>query len=54
MEQLRLSRPTILSALENLQDLDMVRERTGKERYRVYVYDRSVNILDEGTEPLAE
>jgi hypothetical protein len=30
----------------------MVRELTGKERYRVYVYDRYFNILDEGTEPL--
>ena len=54
MEQLSLSRPTILSALENLQGLDMVRELTGKERYRVYVYDRYFNILDEGTEPLPQ
>jgi len=52
MKRLSLTRPTILSALENLQGLGMVRELTGKERYRVYVYDRYFNILDEGTEPL--
>ena len=52
VKRLNLTRPTILSALENLQDLGMVRELTGKERYRVYVYDRYFNILDEGTEPL--
>jgi len=52
VKRLSLTRPTILSALENLQDLGMVRELTGKERYRVYVYDRYFNILDEGTEPL--
>ena len=52
VKRLNLTRPTILSALENLQDLGMVRELTGKQRYRVYVYDRYFNLLDEGTEPL--
>jgi hypothetical protein len=31
-----------------------VRELTGKERYRVYVYDRYFNILDEGAELLPQ
>jgi len=52
VKQLSLTRPTILSALERLQALGIVRELTGKQRYRVYVYDRYFNILDEGTEPL--
>ena len=52
VKQLSLTRPTILSALERLQALGIVRELTGKQRYRVYVYDRYFSILDEGTEPL--
>ena len=51
-EEISLSRPTITSALDNLQDLGIVREMTGKERYRVYAYDDYLDILDEGTEPL--
>ena len=53
-EEMAISRPTITSALENLQDLGIVREMTGKERYRVYAYDEYLGILHEGTEPLPE
>ena len=51
-EAMTISRPTIISALDNLRDLGIVREITGKDRYRVYVYDDYLAILDEGTEPL--
>jgi Fic family protein len=51
-EAMTISRPTIISALDNLRDLGIVREITGKDRYRVYVYDDYLTILDEGTEPL--
>jgi len=47
MELLGLARPNMLNALENLQDLDMVRKRIGKERCRLHVYDCCSNILDE-------
>jgi Mn-dependent DtxR family transcriptional regulator len=53
-EEMTISRPTITSALENLQDLGIVREMTGKERYRIYAYDEYLGILHEGTEPLPE
>jgi len=53
-ETMDISRPTITSALDNLQDLGIVREMTGKERYRVYAYDDYLGILDEGTEPLSK
>lgn len=52
--EMEISRPTITDALENLQELGIVREMTGKERYRVYAYDSYLGILDEGTEPLPE
>ena len=52
VEALSLTRPTIIAALERLQELGIVREVTGKERYRVYMYESYFNILDHGTEPL--
>jgi hypothetical protein len=38
--------------VENLETVGIVREITGKQRDRIYVYDRYVKILDQGTEPL--
>ncbi len=49
--QLQLTAPTVRSAIENLEKLGIVREITGKQRDRSYVYDQYVQILDEGTEP---
>jgi len=50
--QLRLTAPTIRSAVESLETLGIVREITGKQRDRIYLYDQYVRILDKGTEPL--
>ncbi len=50
--QLGLTPPTIRGAIESLETLGIVREITGKQRDRIYVYDRYLQILDEGTEPL--
>ncbi len=47
-----LTLPTIAKALEVLLDRKMVSETTGKKRNRVYRYDRYLEILNEGTEPL--
>lgn len=51
--QLNLSAPTVRKAMEALAELDIVREITGKQRDRIYMYDRYVSILDEGTQPLS-
>jgi len=51
--QLNLSAATVLKAMEALADLGIVREITGKQRDRIYMYDRYVSILDEGTQPLS-
>ena len=51
--QLSLSAPTVRKAMEALADLGIVREITGKQRDRIYIYDRYVSILDEGTQPLS-
>jgi Fic family protein len=50
--QLDLTPPTVRKAVENLEAVGIVREITGKQRDRIYVYDRYVKILDQGTEPL--
>jgi Fic family protein len=43
---------TVLSAMETLRTMGMVREITGKRRNRVYAYEKYMGILSEGTEPL--
>lgn len=47
-----MTTPTVGSAIESLETLGLVREITGKQRDRIYVYDPYVKILDEGTQPL--
>jgi predicted transcriptional regulator len=49
---LALSRPTVASSLAHLQKAGIVRETTGRQRGRAFVYDRYLALLNEGTEPL--
>jgi Fic family protein len=49
---LELTPPTIRAAIRDMEQLDIIREVTGKQRDRVYVYDDYIKILDEGTEPI--
>jgi Fic family protein len=49
---LALSRPTVASSLAHLVQAGIVRERTGRQRGRAFVYDRYLALLSEGTEPL--
>ena len=51
-QRLSMTTPTVGSAIESLETLGIVREITGKQRDRIYVYDPYVKILDEGTQPL--
>lgn len=50
--QLNLTAPTVRSAVESLETLGIVREISGRQRDRIYVYDHYVRILEQGTEPL--
>ncbi len=43
-----ISLPTILKALRYLQDIEIVREITGKARNKIYVYQKYLEILSEG------
>ena len=49
---LSLSRPTVTSSLTHLQQVGIVRETSGRQRGRTFVYARYLTLLDEGTEPL--
>ena len=41
----------VSAAIAHLQQLGIVREMTGKQRGRVYLYDEYMKILNVGTEP---
>jgi Fic family protein len=47
-----LSGPSIHAALRRLQDAGILREITGRQRGKVYVYDEYLALLSAGTEPL--
>jgi Fic family protein len=51
-KDLKLSIPTVTSALETLTKLKIAKESTGKRRDRLFAYPRYLHILSEGTEPL--
>ncbi len=53
-KKLGLTALTVRSAVESLEKLGIIREITGKQRDRIYVYDCYVKIFDEGTEPIAQ
>jgi Fic family protein len=50
---LSVSQPTVTKALDVMNELGIVRETTGRQRGRIFVYERYLKILSEGTEPLA-
>ena len=45
-----LSFPAVSSAMDLLVELKIARELTGKRRNRLFVYDRYLKTLNEGTE----
>jgi Fic family protein len=53
-ETLNLSIPTVAGALKNLTELSIARETTGRQRGRVFAYERYLKIVTAGTEPLQQ
>ena len=51
-KQLKVTHPTVMKALANLQDLKIVHEITGRRRGKLFAYRRYMNILNRGTEAL--
>lgn len=52
VKSLGLTTPTVTTALQNLERIGIVREITGKQRGRIFVYDAYLKILERGTEPI--
>jgi Fic family protein len=51
-QKIGLSAPTVAKSLEHMRRLGILRETTGRQRHRLFVYDAYLAILNEGTEPL--
>jgi Fic family protein len=51
-ERTGISSPTVAKSLEHMHKLGMLREITGRQRHRLFVYDAYLAILSEGTEPI--
>jgi Fic family protein len=50
--KMSLSAPTVTKSIEHMMKLGLLREITGRQRRRLFVYDPYLAILNEGTEPL--
>ncbi|HXQ04937.1 MAG TPA: Fic family protein [Bradyrhizobium sp.] len=53
-KQLKVTHPTVMKALANLQELKIVHEITGRRRGRLFAYSRYMSILNRGTEALKD
>lgn len=50
-QRLRLTGPPVYAAIARLESAGILREVTGRQRGKLYVYDQYLSILNEGTEP---
>ncbi|MCY4053382.1 MAG: Fic family protein [Hyphomicrobiales bacterium] len=50
--ELGISIPTVAKSVQHLEDLGIVREFTGRQYNRRFIYSEYMNILSRGTEPL--
>jgi Fic family protein len=47
-----ISLPTVMRSMSALEGFGIVKEVTGKERNKVFIYDKYISLLSAGTEPL--
>jgi Fic family protein len=50
-KELGLTSPPVYAAISRLEKAGVLREATGRQRGKLYVYDRYLRILNEGTDP---
>jgi len=48
--ELKVTHPTVMKAIANLERIGIVREVTGRQRGRLFAYTKYMNILNRGTE----
>ncbi|MBV9156026.1 MAG: Fic family protein [Acidobacteriaceae bacterium] len=51
-KSLNLSVPTVSKAIKHLVDLGILKETTGRQKGRLFAYEKYIGILGHGTEPL--
>ena len=51
-QETTISVPTVTATLARLQELGIVREITGRQRDKLYSYEKYIQLLNEGTEPI--
>jgi DNA-binding Lrp family transcriptional regulator len=51
-EKIGISFPAVSNSVEHLEQFGILKEITGRQRSRLFVYDGYLSILGEGTEPL--
>jgi Fic family protein len=52
-ETCQISLPTVMRSLATLENLGIIKEITGKERHKIFVYQEYLDVLNKGTEPFA-
>jgi Fic family protein len=52
VKQTGLSKPAVSRGLDAMQGLGVIREITGKQRYKIFAYQPYLDILSEGAQPL--
>lgn len=53
-QTLGISAPTVAASVRHLEELGIVRESTGRQRGRMFLYRLYLEILSEGTEPIRD
>ena len=52
-EACNVSLPTVLRAVDTLEHLGIIKEVTGKSRHKIFIYNKFLDILNRGTEPIS-
>ena len=47
-----ISAPTVAKSMDHMRQLGILREITGRQRHRLFVYHADLAILSEGTDPI--
>lgn len=51
-EACKISLPTVMRSLATLESLGIIKEITGKECHKIFVYQEYLDVLNKGTEPI--